>query len=97
MKPGQGKERGRKHVGAEVDPCLVKFEVFVRLAAQENRAEDNCKCKPAKHRSATSFVHGYLRSPEGEAAREQKHAENQCSRNIQFFRSGTGMRMDVEI
>jgi len=41
VEPGQRKERSRKHVGAEVDPCLEKFPVLVRLAAQENRAERN--------------------------------------------------------
>src|SRR5689334_14691733 len=97
VEAGQSKERGRKHVGADIDPALEKFPVFVRLAAQENRAERNGKGKPAKHRSATLFVQGYFRAPESEAAREQTYAENQRSRNIQFFRSGTRMRMNVEI
>jgi len=41
MKPSQGKERGRKLVGAEVNPFLEEFPIFFCLAAEKNCAEHN--------------------------------------------------------
>src|SRR5690349_13319215 len=97
MEPGQGKEAGRKHIGAEIDPGLKQFPIFVRLTNQEDTAEQDCQREPAKHGTATLFRQGNLGSPEGEATREKTNAEHQRARNIQFFRSGTGLWVGVEI
>ena len=97
MKASQSEERGRKQIGAEIDPGLKQFPILHSLTDKEDTAEQDRQREPAKHGTATLFRQGDLGSPKSETAREKTNAEHQRPRNIQFFRSGTGLGPSVEI
>ncbi len=97
VKASQGKERGRKHIGAEIDPGLKQFPILRSLTNKEDAAEQDRQSEPAKHGTATLFRQGNLGSPEGETACEKANAKHQRARNIQPFRARTGLWLSIEI
>ena len=56
MKASQGEERGRKHIGAEIDPGLEQFPILRSLADKENAAEQDrqARASQAWNRDAVS-------------------------------------------
>src|SRR5439155_26047153 len=79
------------------DPGLKQFPILRSLTNKENTAEQDRQREPAEHRGASLSSQPDLSPPKSETAREKTNAEHQRPRNIQFFRSRTGLWPRVEI